>query len=503
MRASPNAVDDTLREETVEDLLTSHAFGDSAYITGQLHAHYLRRLSCLAEHFASAGEVAAALNRADSYTRYRIVGDTTFRCAVQHLQVQLETGVQHGLPLAQCLRLLDGAAQRLRQGIPGLVGPSLIDRIGPQPWHGWVWREDLPATNFMAAFRDIVDGHYGLTLCTPNDSEMAMLADAVDLLDKLIPKVAKSALSHTHLVAVFSPTGDWEGALSSSEFRMSGTVFLNRRLLDNVWTAAEQLLHESLHQQLYDLRRGHTLLNPGFADAEAPRIHSLWNRPDSQRTNHWDVHRALAAFHVYVHLTLFARRISADTEPAARYRTRHAPVRTTSAATAAARGRYLADQLRTRGWTALGAAGQHLVDWLDPILERLTPAPIVKGSFLHLLLDRYRREVAAVEYRASSVAAFGPTIAQELTALVEREIDCSRAVLTVLGHDTARFDAAVNVGGARSAVERFASSRTVIAETLIAACKRDYELAPSRVPDEQIRTMIEKSSESLKRHLES
>jgi hypothetical protein len=365
-----------------------------------------------------------------------------------------------------------------------------------------VWREDLPTTDYITAFRDIVDGHYGLTLCTPNDSELAMLADAVDLLEQLIPNVARSALCHTHFVAVFSPTGDWEAALSSSEFRMSGTVFLNRRILDNVWTAAEQLLHESLHQQLYDLRRGHTLLTPGFADADAPRIHSLWNRPDSQNTNHWDVHRALAAFHVYVYLTLFARTICADTQSAARYRTRFGPVKTTSAATAAARGRYLADQLRVRGWAQLGPAGRHLVDWLDPILERLTPTPIVKGSFLHLLLDRYRREVAAVEQRASSVAAFDSVIAQELTALVECEIDCTRAVLTALGHDEASFDAALNAGGATSAVERFASSRAVIAETLLAACKQDYELAPSRVPDEQIRAMIEKSSEGLKHHLE-
>jgi hypothetical protein len=163
------------------------------YITGHLHTHYLRRLSTLAKRSTAAGEAAAALNRADSYARYRVVGDTVFRCAVQHLQVQLETGVQYGMSLEQCTRLLHGAAQRPPQGVPGLVGPSLSDRIGTRLRHGWVWREDLPTTDYMGAFRDIVDGYYGLTRCTPNDAEWAMLADAVDLLEKLIPTVASRA----------------------------------------------------------------------------------------------------------------------------------------------------------------------------------------------------------------------------------------------------------------------------------------------------------------------
>lgn len=498
MSAAHTEIDHAPPDRAAEDALTSHVFGDSTYLTSQLHIHYQRRLTSLANSFACAGAVASALDRADSYTRYRIIGDTVFRCAVQHLQVQLETGVQYGLPLEQCTRLLDGAAQRARQGIPGLVGPSLIDRIGTSPRHGWVWRQELPATDFTSAFRDIVDGHYGLPLCTPTDAELSVLTDAVNLLESIIPAVAKRALSHTHFVAVFDPVGDWRGALSSSEFRMSGTVFLNRRILDNVWTAAEQLLHESLHQQLYDLRRGHTLLMPGFADADAPRIHSLWNRPDSGNADRWDVHRALAAFHVYVYLTFFARAIEADD---AEYRTRYGPVRTIAAATSAARGRYLAEQLRAHGWAVLGPAGRYLVDWLDPILDTLSPTSIVEGSFVHLLLDRYRREVAAVESRASTVAAFGPSIADELNALTEREIDCTREVLRSLGRDAERFRSAVDVDGAISAVARFSSSRAIIADTLLAACERDYELAPSHAPDERIRVMIENSSEVLGRLL--
>jgi hypothetical protein len=110
--------------------------------------------------------------------------------------------------------------------------------------------------------------------------------------------------------------------------------------------------------------------------------------------------------------------------------------------------------------------------------------------------------VFAVESWAASVAAFGPAVAHELTAIVEREIDCARGISRTLDHDTERFDAAVKVSEAASAVERSASSRAVIAETLLRACDRDYELAPSRVPDERIRAMVENSSEEPKCHLE-
>jgi hypothetical protein len=488
----------TTDDTSAERLLTSHAFGDSRYITERMHDHYLRRLRKLSGDVPVAGDVANALERADPYTRYRIVGDTVFRCAVQHLQVGLETGIEYGMPLAQCTRLLDAAVARLTARVPGLVGPSLARRIGPRRRYGWVWHEDVPAAFCTNAFRDLVDGHYGMTLCTPDDAELGVLTDAVALLEDVLPTVTGQALGHTHLVAIFSPTDRWAAARASSQFRLSGTVFLSRQALDNVWTAAEHLLHESLHQQLYDIRRGHTLLAPGYARADAPRTNSLWNRPDPQGGNRWDVHRTLAAFHVYVYLTLFSRAVAAETGPAAEYRARYGPVRAMPAATAAHRAAYLADQLREQGWDDVGPAGRYLVEWLEPILETLTPAPVVRGSFLHLILDRYRREASALESRGTGSDA----TAAELAVIADREIACTRAVLRSIGHDTQRFDAAAGAGDAPGPVERFTASRALIADTLLAACRRDYELAASREPDERVRAMVEQSSEALQALLE-
>lgn len=74
------------------------------------------------------------------------------------------------------------------------------------------------------------------------------------------------------------------------------------------------------------------------------------------------------------------------------------------------------------------------------------------------MLDRYRRAVSAVESRASSEGAFGSTIAGELTAIAEQEIECPRAVLRSIGYDREHFDAAVEASDALSPVERFSSS---------------------------------------------
>jgi hypothetical protein len=480
--------------DSVEARIVLHPFGDSRYVTDLMHEHYVRRLGQLSDAgVRAAGEIVDALHRSSASTRYRVLGDTVFRAAVQHLQVYLETGTEYGMPPARCKRLLDGAATRLAEPDGALVGSSLTRRIGSPRRHGWAWQHDAPANEFTDAFRALVEGHSGMTLCTPDDAESAVLARAVELLEAVLPTVSPHVLSHTHLVAVFDPSGGWESARSSSQFRLSGTIFLSRRTLTDVWTAAEHLLHESLHQQLYDIRRAHTLLLPGFDRADAPRTVSLWNRPGAQGDNLWDVHRTLAAFHVYVHLTLLAHAASADTPAAVDLRARYGPVHTTPATTAAERAAYLSNQLRETGWDDLGPAGQHLVGWLDPVLDTLAPHPVVRGSFLHLILDRYRREASTLELRAPCDGVASSRLAD----LTTREIACTREVLDSAGQDTRTFDSNTEAVRTLGAVGRLVATRRLIADALLAACPRRYELADTRVPDERVRSMVEQSSRTL------
>ncbi|WP_225725605.1 MULTISPECIES: HEXXH motif-containing putative peptide modification protein [unclassified Nocardia] len=486
------APDAALPVTEFDELLVSHPFGDSDYLTGQLAAAFRRRLLSLAYRLPLANDVLDALDAATPYARYRMVGDTVFRCAVQHLQVQLLDGGRYGLDGGLARQILRAAVDRLATGGIGLLDAQLGDRIGPEPYHGWIWHEDGRNTPVTQAFHDIVRDHYGLALCTPTENEIALLIQATRLLETVLPRVARSALTHTHLVAIFRPTGRWESTRSSSEFKVSGTIFLNRRTLTNVWTVAEHLLHESLHQQLYDIRQTHSLLVPNAARSDAPLIHSLWNAPDRGGGNKWDTHRALAAFHVYIHLTLFARAAASSGAFAAQF----GPVRMLGPQTAIARAQYLGEQLRQRGWPELGRAGHTLVEWLDSIRPALMP-PLVTGSFVHLLLDRYWREAATV---AAAAARGEPDDDGLLDALITREIESVRTILTTIDGDVRGFDEALETS-ADTPAERFTTTRAVIAETLIRACPRRYELALTREPDELVRSMVELSSEQLRVYL--
>ncbi|MFE9018140.1 hypothetical protein ACFYNL_06145 [Streptomyces sp. NPDC007808] len=483
----------------LDELLANYPFGNSEYVTSQLHKCYKRRLASMSDRLPVAREILDALDHTDPYTCYRVMGDTVFRCAVQHRHVQIEDGIPYGMPAERCHAILNGAVQNLENEVPGLIGPTLSDRVGPEPFHGWVWSEDGPDTLFTEAFRSIVDAHYGLTLHTPSDDEKTVLADAVRLLDEVLPNVSRSVLSHTHLVAVFSPSGRWATTRSSSEFRISGTIFLSQRTLSNVWALAEHILHESLHQQLYDIRAGHTLLVPDFARAEAPLVHSLWNMPDATRGNYWDVHRTLAAFHVYAHLALFAR---AAREPAGdkQYAARYGPVEMVGPNTALARAHYLGDQLRQQCWAELGLAGRQMVDWLHSVLEVVDSNPIVQGSFVHLLLDRYWRESSMVRSMAAAHTVDAELLPQ-FSRLLEGELDCARSVLKTIGYDLTSFEEALDSIGNEESFERFASVRGLIAETLLRACPDRYALSSSGAADDRVRRMVEDSSEALRKLL--
>jgi hypothetical protein len=246
-----------------------------------------------------------------------VLADTVVRCAIQHTFRQVLTEQPYGLPSTVCEEVFDQAARHLDLYTghgPLEVGSIDVQRLASYS-STWIWREDHPHDVFGQAFREIVHQNYGESLCTPMDSELGLLRAGAQLLHELLPNLAVSALDHTYVVALFPPVGNWRGRASGSQFRVSGAIFLSREVLHNPWWVAEHLLHESLHQKLYDFRHGHTLLTQDSMSvsellaaesmpAEMPRagIVSPWNVPGLEQLDFWDTHRALAAFHVYVHL---------------------------------------------------------------------------------------------------------------------------------------------------------------------------------------------------------
>ena len=184
---------------------------------------------------------------------------------------------------------------------------------------------------------------------------------------------------------------------------MTGAIFLNKELLRNPWWVAEHLLHESLHQKLYDFRHAHSLLTRDDAGKSAlsDDVHtvvSLWNTPGLAASNVWGINRAVAAFHVYVHLALFctlAEQRAPELEGV--YGPVDAPPVMTSSRKAFERASYLGQSLRSSCWSELGLAGQRMVEWLSSILDAMDPSPPPPGSYLHLLLNRYLNEAADIK----------------------------------------------------------------------------------------------------------
>jgi hypothetical protein len=301
------AVAPSFNVRELDRLLSEHAFGNSGYITGQLHICYRRRLAKISEGLAGAQRLNSVLDDCDAYGCYRVIGDTVVRCAVQHAHRQLELGTPYGLPLEVCEEVLAGTQLLTTQGVYGPLGHKLVNHVCSRPRSPWIWDAERPEDVFVRAFNSVVEENYQGLPCSLTAEEVSNVRRGVDLLTALLPLSSESALSHTHLLAVFAPTGSWSSRSSSSEYRISGTIFLSRRLLSSPWWVAEYLFHETLHQQLYDFRQGHSLLEPDFERDGAPTILSPWNVPGiSNRDNYWDVHRSLAAFHVYVHLALLA-----------------------------------------------------------------------------------------------------------------------------------------------------------------------------------------------------
>lgn len=419
--------------EVVEDVLVrQQPFGDSNTILDQLGFCTERRLGIIGEHLPSAERLLGALRKANVEDKRVVTGNTVVRCAVQHAHVQIETNESYGLPREQCDAIFAEAAHRLEigtHGTPFESGPFRLPRLGDEPYHGCCWREDYPDDVFGRSFRSLVLQNYHAPLCTPNDEEIALLRRAEQLLQRLLPSLTRSALSHTHIVGVFPNVGPWASKASSSQIRVTGTVFLGRCLFSNPWIVAEHLLHEMLHQKLYDFRHGHTLLQPDFGRRDAPRIVSPWNPEDLTQANSWDTHRAFAAFHVYAQLALLAivaRQRAAELEP------EFGPINgMIDGHKAFERAWYLGEQLKGPGWETLGLAGQRFADWLISILQALEPSPPPKGSYLHLVLDLYQREakkaVSAVENPVS-----GPDLVGKLALRARDEVVAASKILSDL-----------------------------------------------------------------------
>jgi predicted O-methyltransferase YrrM len=484
--------------ETVEEAFAAHpAFGDRTYILEQLRVCLEHRLERIAPQLASAAELRDALAAAGADSLDHVIGDTVVRCAILHAHARLESKARRGLPLEDCGHVFAATAHHLREGGRDTpLADGSLRRVGPKTYHGWIWDDEHAEDVFARSFRSLLEDRYQAVPVTATDEEVVELETGARLLDELLPTLTPSALQHAQVIAVVPSAGGWTGIASASQYRLGGTIFLGR-FMQGPWWMAEHLLHEALHQKLYDFRQGHLLLEMDAGRTGAPKIASLWNSPRMNDANLWDVHRVYAAFHVYAHLALFG---AVAEQRAAELEDEYGPIRgMTPSAKALERAHYLGEQLREQCWEHLGLAGQRMADWLISVLDVLDPDPPPKAAYLHLCLDLYEREAGQV---ASALAEERPgttLLRDRLVPLATAEVESARAILDAVGApqdlDRLEQDVAVHVGDDFGG--RFPELRLVIARALRAVSPDGYRVGESEADDDLLKETIASASRRL------
>jgi hypothetical protein len=486
-----------------DTLLAQHRpFADSDYLHEHLHAVYQHRLGQLSAILPGAGELERALEETSDEDRYRIIGDPVIRHTIHQ-------ALRNPEPLAEYEDVFRETIRILKEGKrvgPLESGAGNVRRLGTEPGQGWVWTEEHTDDVFGRSFRKIVSDNFrGQPLCTPRPADLALLAKGVALLRVLLPHCSRSVLSHTHLLVLVPHVGTWMKKGSCSEFQISGTIFINRKMLHNPWWVAEHLLHESLHQKLYDFRHTHSFLVGDLSPeaADTARVCSIWNVGGSARSNYWDTFRAVAAFHVYVHQAVLC--LQADRRMPELLGRFGPPDGSFPAMTnrreAFERAQYLGRRIRESCWAELGPAGRFLVDWLISILNAidLTPPP-PESSYIHLLLNRYMTEAVMIADKRLSPESTGRVL-----GLISDETETIRRVVLAIngeGPDLGRLQDASVRRPDEGAEAEFLRFRNVVASILQRLSVDGYGLRRPPSPDsialeKMIQTMVESSSQQL------
>ena len=362
----------------VEDVLAdARPFGDCDYIHRCVWRYYERRLEMLQEHASWSGALSAALCGAGPERRYRVIGDAAVRHAIDTALGHYKLHISHSHP-EELERVISGALPFVaenRSDAPLASCDPGATRLGRAPYHGWIhsgaFADNAASRSFMALWER---RHRGLEPRKPTEREHFALQDGARLLDALLPRLARSALAHTHLIVV----ADYPGAhmsLSGSFNSMTtpnvfGVVILSPRVLKTAWSAAEHLLHESLHLKFMDIEQTHSMLRPGYRSTSSPIIQPAWHRVDPDGSSGWPVHRCLTVMHVYTALALFFFR--AVEQRAVDLESTFGPLGALDPALEARRSfdraRFLGREL-IRQEAELGAAGKRFIAWLMQTLD--------------------------------------------------------------------------------------------------------------------------------------
>ncbi len=175
------------------------------------------------------------------------------------------------------------------------------------------------------------------------------LEAAEAVLTALVPGLWGSARRHIRMVVAVSDAPFKSG----SDRRLPGTVFVDAGVFRVPELLSEALLHEGVHQKLYDIYLQAPVLESAYDPDRSPRLRAPWHAA-SERAPEWPVDNVLAAAHVYAHLTVLRAHQGCEAHDAV-----GPPY-----ASALSRAVHLTEALRTDRAGRLGPSGAAMVEWL-------------------------------------------------------------------------------------------------------------------------------------------
>jgi hypothetical protein len=202
--STPQTADVTSAVELA--LADSVPFGDCEYIGRRVRLHYAQRVAMLAEYSEYGSMLLAAIEEAPLDRQSRVLRDPAVRIVIDRAVMHFERGAPP-VP-ADTLRdvqQLAAANLQLSSAPPPLAeGDRDRLRLSDGSWP-WVWSDeripDDPAGDFFRRLFD-EDMLEGFRLMPPDPHSREMLVAGAELLRILCPRLARSALSHVHLVTL-------------------------------------------------------------------------------------------------------------------------------------------------------------------------------------------------------------------------------------------------------------------------------------------------------------
>jgi hypothetical protein len=212
----------------------------------------------------------------------------------------------------------------------------------------------------------------------PTALHQEVINKAKTLIESLIPKVVAKTLPLVHGIAIV------EGKVDSAYIVSVPLMFmLNVRVLDDQLQTADSILHESLHQKMFDIRLTRQLLREDYNDRaseERGDVPIPWGASSPRK---FSIARGLATEHVYIHTAflyvaalehLHSNAVLRDVGGNEIIRRLYCSFE---------RASYLADCLASDAVAReLGRDGVRFRLWMDQVLEQLREIRLSDGTYL-------------------------------------------------------------------------------------------------------------------------